>query len=64
MRIINAGGFNKTERKQFRVVMFNNLVNAFQTLFTAMQEQDTDFEDEQNQVSLHRCVQVVLTGQR
>lgn len=56
MRIINAGGFNKTERKQFRVVMFNNLVNAFQTLFTAMQEQETDFEDEQNQVIISPSV--------
>ena len=48
MRIINAGGFNKSERKQWRAVMFNNLIIAFQTLFTAMQEQETDFEDEEN----------------
>jgi len=48
MRIINAGGFNKTERKQWRAIIFNNLVSAFQTIFAAMQEQETDFEDDDN----------------
>ena len=50
MRIINAGGFNKTERKQWRAIIFNNLVSAFQTIFAAMQEQETDFEDDDNLV--------------
>jgi guanine nucleotide-binding protein subunit alpha len=50
MRIINAGGFNKTERKQWRAIIFNNLVSAYQTIFAAMQEQETDFEDEDNLV--------------
>ncbi|KAF2452936.1 G-protein alpha subunit [Lineolata rhizophorae] len=48
MRLIHAGGFNKSERKQWRVVIFNNLVNAFQILMSAMQEQETEFEDEDN----------------
>jgi guanine nucleotide-binding protein subunit alpha, other len=52
MRIIHAGGFSKLERKQWRAVIFNNLVNAFQILFSAMQEQGTDYEDEENVVSL------------
>ena len=50
MRIINAGGFNKTERKQWRAIIFNNLVSAFQTIFAAMQEQETEFEDDDNLV--------------
>lgn len=50
MRIIHAGGFSKLERKQWRVVIFNNLINAFQILFSAMQEQGTDYEDEDNVV--------------
>lgn len=48
MRVIHAGGFSKTERKQWRAIIFNNLVSAFQTIFAAMQEQETDFEDDDN----------------
>lgn len=48
MRIINAGGFGKAERKTWRATIFNNLVSAFQTIYAAMQEDDTDFEDEDN----------------
>ena len=36
------------ERKTWRATIFNNLVSAFQTIFQAMQEDDTDFEDEDN----------------
>ena len=48
MRIINAGGFQGMERKTWRATIFNNLVSAFQTIFQAMQEDNTDFEDEDN----------------
>ncbi|KAF9692878.1 hypothetical protein EKO04_009128 [Ascochyta lentis] len=47
MRIINAGGFGKHERQTWRATIFNNLVSAFQTIYAAMQEDDTDFEDEE-----------------
>jgi len=50
MRVIHAGGFTKNERKQWRVVIFNNLVNAFQILLGAMEEHGTDFEDDENRV--------------
>lgn len=50
MRVIHAGGFSKIERKQWRAIIFNNLVSAFQTIFAAMQEQETDFEDDDNLV--------------
>jgi guanine nucleotide-binding protein subunit alpha, other len=53
MRVIHAGGFSKTERKQWRAIIFNNLVSAFQTIFGAMQEQETDFEDDDNIVCPH-----------
>ncbi|KAF2140670.1 uncharacterized protein K452DRAFT_319565 [Aplosporella prunicola CBS 121167] len=46
MRVIHAGGFSKAERKQWRVVIFNNLVNAFEIVFSAMQEQGISFESE------------------
>jgi guanine nucleotide-binding protein subunit alpha len=52
MRIINAGGFQSLERKTWRATIFNNLVSAFQTIYAAMQEDDTDFEDEDNIVRL------------
>lgn len=53
MRVIHAGGFNKLERKQWRAIIFNNLISAFQTIFAAMQEQETEFEDDDNLVC--RC---------
>lgn len=58
MRVIHAGGFNKMERQQWRAIIFNNLVSAFQTIFAAMQEQDTEFEDDDNLVCrLAECQQ-------
>lgn len=48
MRIIHAGGFSKEEKKQWRVIIFSNLINAFQILLAAMDEQDTEFEDDEN----------------
>ncbi|KAI9708203.1 MAG: hypothetical protein M1820_004157 [Bogoriella megaspora] len=48
MRLINHGAFPKTERKQWRVVIFNNLVNAFQVLKGAMEEHEIEFENSEN----------------
>lgn len=48
MRVIHAGGFTKSERKQWRVVIFNNLINAFQIILGAMEDTRTDFEDAGN----------------
>lgn len=63
MRVIHAGGFNCTERKQWRVVIFNNLVNAFQIVLGAMEEQRTDFEDDDNIVSyLYHCIGYLCLG--
>jgi len=38
MRLIHAGGFSQDERKQWRVVIFNNLVHAFQIVLREMEE--------------------------
>lgn len=57
MRVIHAGGFNKAERRQWRAVIFSNLVNAFQVIISAMQDQETDFEDEENMVSFRSTAQ-------
>jgi guanine nucleotide-binding protein subunit alpha, other len=48
MRLIHAGGFKKDERKHWRVVIFNNLVSAFQIILCAMEDHGTDFEDHDN----------------
>ena len=48
MRLIHAGGFSKSERKTWRSVIFNNLINAFQIILGAMEEQNTHFEDDAN----------------
>lgn len=45
MRVIHAGGFSKSERKQWRVVIFNNLINAFEIIFSAMTEQALPFDN-------------------
>ena len=50
MRVIHAGGFTQSECRQWRAVIFGNLVNAFQTLLCAMEEYKIDFEDEENRV--------------
>ena len=60
MRIINAGGFGKHERQTWRATIFNNLVSAFQTIYAAMQEDDTDFEDEECIVSQSAHSQLLM----
>ena len=51
MRLINHGAFPKTERKQWRVVIFSNVVHAFQVLIGAMSEHEIEFENSENIVS-------------
>ena len=53
MRLINHGAFPKTERKQWRVVIFGNLVHAFGILVAAMGEHEIEFENTENIVSVN-----------
>ncbi|KAK4994306.1 hypothetical protein LTR66_005627 [Elasticomyces elasticus] len=55
MRLIHTGGFKKDERKQWKVTIFHNLLHAFQVIFSAMEEQDMDFENPEN----IRCAEVI-----
>lgn len=50
MKMIYAEGFSPADRKQWRVVIFTNLVNAFQTILTAMEEQEVPFSNPGNNV--------------
>ena len=49
--MLYAGGFTQNDRKQWRVVIFTNLVHAFQVILSAMEEQGVDFEYPNNEVS-------------
>lgn len=49
MRIINTEGFNKQERKAWRVTIFDNLVNSFQCILGEMEHLDVTFEDQNNE---------------
>jgi len=51
MRLIHTKGFPVSERKQWKVTIFQNLLHAFQVVFGAMEEQEVDFADERNIVS-------------
>jgi len=44
MRLINSGGFSEQERKQWRVVIFNNLVQAFVVILKAMDEHAVSYD--------------------
>jgi len=44
MKLINTGGFTDDERRQWRVVIFNNLVQAFNIILRAMAEHDVRCE--------------------
>ena len=52
MRLLHTKGFSSSERKQWKVTIFNNLLHAFQVIFGAMEEQEVDFAHESNIVSL------------
>jgi hypothetical protein len=51
MRLIHSTGFKTNERKGFRNVIFQNVIEAFLMMFDIMDAQRTAFEDQQNQVS-------------
>jgi guanine nucleotide-binding protein subunit alpha len=51
MRLIHSTGFKTNERKGFRNVIFQNIIEAFLMMFDIMDAQRTAFEDQQNQVS-------------
>ncbi|KAL9049260.1 MAG: hypothetical protein Q9162_007314 [Coniocarpon cinnabarinum] len=48
MKMIYANGFNDQDRKQFKVTIFSNLVNAFHTILQAMEELEEPFEKPAN----------------
>ena len=50
MKMIYAEGFSQQDRRQWRAVIFTNLVHAFQTVLNAMEEQGVEFGNDANRV--------------
>jgi len=48
MRLIHSKGFTPAERNQWKVTIFQNLLQSFQTISGAMEEQEVEFEDKKN----------------
>ena len=57
MRLIHTKGFSVSERKQWKVTIFQNLLHAFQVVFGAMEEKEVDFGDSDNIVSFEGATQ-------
>jgi hypothetical protein len=55
MRLIHAGGFSQLEKQQWRSVLFNNLVMAFQNMFGGMTDLHIDFENDDSKVRTVAC---------
>lgn len=67
MRLIHTKGFSQSERKQWKVTIFQNLLHAFQVVFGAMEEQEVDFASGDNLVcpwmphlKLHRGLDLLM----
>jgi len=49
MKLIHATGFNKSERDDYRVIIFSNLLNSLKMLLEAMDSYEISFENPRNQ---------------
>lgn len=52
MKLIYASGFSKTEKLEWKPVVFNNIVQAFRMIYDAMNELDVKFANEENEARL------------
>jgi len=55
MKLIYAQGFSKSEKLEWKPVVFQNIVQSFRLIFDAMNEMDIKFENPENEVS-HVCM--------
>ena len=51
MKLIYAQGFNKSERMEWKPVVFGNIVQSFHLIYEMMREMRVSFENPENQVS-------------
>lgn len=50
MRLIYSQGFSKSEKEEWRAIIFNNILTAFRVILDAMEELEIPFEDQFNSV--------------
>ena len=54
MRLIyTKDGFSKNEKEEWRVIIFNNILDGLRMTVAAMEEYGIDFENEKTSVRLH-----------
>jgi guanine nucleotide-binding protein subunit alpha len=51
MRLIYAQGFSKSEKEEWRAIIFNNILSAFKVILDAMEELGIEFDNKDNDVS-------------
>lgn len=51
MKLIYSQGFSKSERLDWKPVVFSNIVQSFRTIHEAMAELDYEFDNPDNEVS-------------
>ena len=51
MKLIYAQGFSKTEKLEWKPVVFANIIQSFRLIFDAMTELNIKFENEDNEAS-------------
>ena len=51
MKLIYAQGFSKTEKLEWKPVVFNNIVQSFRLIFDAMNELGLKLDSDENEVS-------------
>jgi len=51
MRLIYAQGFSKSEKEEWRAIIFNNILSAFKVILDAMEELGIEFNNKGNDVS-------------
>ncbi|KAL2107104.1 hypothetical protein VUR80DRAFT_5702 [Thermomyces stellatus] len=52
MKLIYAHGFSKSEKLEWKPVVFNNVVQSFQAIFEAMNDMDIGFENPENEKNM------------
>ena len=50
MRLIYAQGFSKSEKLEWKPVIFNNVVQSMRVIFDAMHDCGIEFENKENEV--------------
>jgi len=50
MKLIYAAGFSKTEREEYRRLIFSNIFDAFKSMFEAMDRFGLQFKNRRNEV--------------